>query len=76
MSKLHCDIKYMYTTRTGHRFILVIADEVTNYLVTIAFYRRTSHKVGEALINYVFCKYGPPSYLKFDEDLAFLSKVM
>ena len=31
--KLSCDIKYMYTGSTGHKFTLVVTDEVTNYLV-------------------------------------------
>ena len=33
MSKLSCDIKFMYRASTGHKFILIVADEVTNYLV-------------------------------------------
>ena len=58
-TELSCDIKYMYRTSTGQRFILVVADEVTNYLVTIPLYRGTSHEVGEAFINHVFCKHSP-----------------
>ena len=35
MSKLSCDIKYMYIINIAHRFILAVTDEVTNYPVTI-----------------------------------------
>ena len=76
MGKLSCDIKYMYRANIGHKFILVVTDEVTTYLVTIPLIGGTSHKVEEALINHVFGKHGPPSYLIFDEDKLFLSGVM
>ena len=54
MGKLSCDIKYMYRASTGHKFIPVVADDVT-----ISLYIGILHKVGEALINYVFCKHSP-----------------
>ena len=59
VSKINCDIKYMYKESTDHRFILGVTDEVTTYLVTIPLYRGTSCEVGEALMNYVFCKHSP-----------------
>ena len=73
--KLSCDIKCMYRASTGHRFILVVTNEVTNYLVTIPLHRGTSHDVGEALINYVFENMAP-SCLVFDEDQSFISSIM
>ena len=51
----------MYRSSTGHKLILVVADEVTSYLVTIPLYRGTSHEIGEAHKS-CFCKYGSPSY--------------
>ena len=62
----------MYGESTGHKFILVVIDAATNYLVTILLHRGISHEIGETLINYVFCKNGPLRYLIFDEDHAFL----
>ena len=50
----------MYRGITGHRFILVVSDEVKNYLFTIPLYRGTSHEIGEAPIKHVFCKHAPP----------------
>ena len=55
-SKLSCDIKYTSRASTCHKFILVVANKATNYLVTIPLYRGTSHEVGEALINHGFAK--------------------
>ena len=49
----------MYRASTGHRLIIVITDEVANYLVKILLLRRISHEIGEALINYALCKHGP-----------------
>ena len=65
----------MYRASTGHRFIIVVTDEVTNYLVTVLLYSGISHEAGEALTNYAFCKHGPPSYLVFHKDQSFLSSV-
>ena len=59
ISKLSCDIKYIYRASTGHTFILVVTDEVTNCLLTVPLHRWTSPEVGEALINCLFCKHGP-----------------
>ena len=66
----------MYRAHTHHKFILVVTDEVTNNLVTIPLYRGTSLEIEEALIKPTICKRGPPGYLIFDEDHAFLSSVM
>ena len=67
MSKFRCDIKYMYRASTGHKFILVVTDEVTNYLVTIPLYRGPSHKARETLIIMNFVNISP-SHLILDED--------
>ena len=37
----------MCRARRDHRFILVSTDEVTNCLVTVPFYRGTSHEIGK-----------------------------
>ena len=54
VGKVSCNIKYMYRASTGHQFILVVADKVTNYIVTIPLYEGTSHEVRKACINHVF----------------------
>ena len=52
----------MYRTSTGHTFIPFVANEVSNYVVTIPLYGETSCEIGEVLIN----------HLIFAEDKAFL----
>ena len=49
----------MYRASTCDRFIFVATGEVISYSVTFLLYTGTSHEVGEALMNYVFSKYGP-----------------
>ena len=44
MSKLSCDIKYMYRASTGCKFILVVADEVMTFVVLIPPYKVASHE--------------------------------
>ena len=51
LSKLHMDLKVMSRSQKGHRFILCIIDEMTNYLITVPIYHSTSEEVGEALIE-------------------------
>ena len=50
VSKLGCNIKCMYRGNTGQRFILVAANEVINYSVTISLYThgswRNTYKFG------------------------------
>ena len=44
--------------------MLVVADEIANYLLTVPLYIRTSRETGGAIL----CTHGPKSYLIFDED--------
>ena len=41
----------------GHKFMLCIMDEVTNYLITVPIYYSRSEEIGDALINNVISKY-------------------
>ena len=60
----------------GHRFILCIIDEVTNYLITVPIYHSRSEEIGDALIENVVSKYCIPDYLIMDQDSAFMSSHM
>ena len=52
LSKLSMDLKVMPRSQKGHKFILCIIDEVTNYLITIPIQHSRSEE-GEALIEHV-----------------------
>ena len=60
----------------GHRYILCIIDEVTNYLVTVPIFQARSEEIGEALIENVITKYCIPEYIIMDQDSAFMSSLM
>ena len=76
MSRLSMDLKVMPTSHKGHRFILCVIDEVTNFLVTVAIFQARSEEIGEALLENVITKYCIPEYIIMDQDSAFISSLM
>ena len=60
----------------GHKFILCIIDEMTNYLITVPIHQAKSEEVGEALIENVIIKYCVPEYIIMDQDNTFMSPLM
>ena len=70
------DIKGMLKFNKGHKFILCIIDEVTNYLITALLYQAKSKEVGEALIENIIMKYCIPNCIIMDQDSAFMSSLM
>ena len=76
MSRLNMDLKAMPRLYKGHRYILCIVDEVTNFLVTVPIFQAKSEEVGEALLEHVITKYCIPEYIIMDQDSAFMSSLM
>ena len=76
LSRLSMDLKVMPRLHKGHKFILCIIDEVTNYLITVPIHQAKSEEVGEALIENVIPKYCIPEYIIMDQDSAFMSSLM
>ena len=60
----------------GHKYILCIIDEVTNYLITVHMYQAKSEEIGEALTENVITKYCIPEYIIMDQHTAFMSSLM
>ena len=56
LSKLSMDLKVMPRSHKGHKFILCIIDEVTNYSITVPIYPAKSEEIGEAFIENVITK--------------------
>ena len=52
LSRLSMD--FMPRSYRGHKLILCIIDEVTNYLITVPIHQAKSEEVGEALIENMF----------------------
>ena len=57
MSRLSMDLKVMPRSHKGHRYILCIIDEVTNFLITVPIFQARSEERGEALLENVITKY-------------------
>ena len=76
LSRLSMDIKVMPKSNKGHKFILCIIDEVTNYLITVLIYQLKVEEVGKALIEHVIIKYCILNCIIIDQDSAFMSSLM
>ena len=76
LSRLCMDLKVMPRSHKGHKFILCIIDEVTNYLITVPIHQVRAEKIGEVLIENVITKYCIPEYIIMDQDSAFMSSLM
>ena len=76
LSRLSMDLKVMVTSYKGHKFILCIIDEVTNYLITVPIHQSTLEEIGDTFIENVISKYWVPDYLIMDQGSAFMSSFM
>ena len=76
LSRLSMHLKVMPKSYRGHKFILCVIDEMTNYLITMPIYQARSEEIGNSLIDNVISKYGIPEYLIMDQDSAFISTIM
>ena len=78
MSRLSMDLKVMPKLHKGHRYILCVIDEVTNFLVTVPIFQTRSEEVGEALLEHVITKQNNkiPDYIIMDQDSAVMSSLM
>ena len=51
------DLKVLPKSYRGHKFILCVIDEMTNYLITMPIYQARSEEIGDLLIDNVISKY-------------------
>ena len=73
LSKLSMDLKVMPRSQKGHKFILCIIDETTNYLITIPIHHSRSEEVEEALIEHAISKFCALNCIIMDQGSAFMS---
>ena len=76
MSTLSMDLKVMPRSHKGHKYILCIIDEETNFLVTVPIFHAKSEEVGEALLEHIITKYCIPEYIIMDQHRTFVSSLM
>ena len=75
LSSLSMDLKVMPHSSKGHKLILCIIDEVTNYLITAPIYQSKAEEIGDALIELVVMKYCILDCIIMDQDQAFMSSL-
>ena len=56
LSRLSMDLKVMPKSHKGHKFILGVIDEVTNYFISAPIYQSRSEELGQALIENVISR--------------------
>ena len=66
----------MPLSHKGHKYILCIIDEVTNYLIMVPIFQARLEEIGEALIENVITKYCIPEYIIMDQGSTFMSSLM
>ena len=66
----------MLRSYKGHKYILCIIDEVTNYLITVPIHQSRLGEIGDALIENVISKYCVSNYIIMDQDSPFMSSHM
>ena len=76
LSRLSMDLKVMPKSSKGHKFILCIIDEVTNYLIMTPVYQSKAEEIGEALIEHIITKYCVPNCIIMDQDSTFMSSLV
>ena len=74
--RVSMDVKVMPRSYKGHKYILCIIDEVTNYFIMVPIFQARSEDIGEALIESVITKYCIPEYIIMDQDSTFMSSLM
>ena len=76
MSRQNMDLKVMPKSHKGHRYILCVIDNVTNFLITVPIFQAKSEEVGEAILEHVITKHWILDYIIMDQDSAFMSSLM
>ena len=66
----------MPRSQKGHKFVLCIIDEMTNYLITVPIHHSRSEEAGEALIEHVISKCCAANCIIMDQDSTFMSTLM
>ena len=66
----------MPRSQKGHKYVLCVIDEVTNFLITVPIFQAGSEEVGEVLLEHVITKYCIPDYIIMDQDSVLMSSLM
>ena len=75
LSRLSIDLKIMPRSHKGHKYILHVIDEVTNYLIMVPIYQSKAEEMGDALTEHITTKYCVPDCIIMDQESAFRSSL-
>ena len=70
------DLKVMLRSHKGHKYILCIIDEVTNYLIMVPISQSKVDEIGDAFIENVVTKYCIPDCIIMDQVSMFMSSII
>ena len=70
------DLKVMPRSHKGHKYILCIKDEVTNYLIIVPIYQSKVEERGDVLIENVITKYYILDCIIMDQESTFMSSLI
>ena len=76
LSRLSMDLKAMPRSYKGHKYILCVIDELTNYLITVPIHQAKSEEIGYVLIGNAITKYYIPECIIVDQYSAVMSSFM
>ena len=66
----------MPKSQKGHKYVLCVIDEVTNFLITVPIFQAGSEEIREALLEHVITKHCIPDYTIMDQASTFMSSLM
>ena len=66
----------MPKSHKGHKYILCIIDEVTNYLIVVPIYQSKAEEIGDTLIKHIITKYFVPDCIIMDQERALMSSLI
>ena len=70
------DIKVIVRSHRGHKHILCVIDEVTNYLITVPIHQAKSEEIRNASIENIITNYCIPEHIIMDQDSTSMSSLM
>ena len=72
MTTLSRDLKVMFRSYKGHKYIPVVITEVTSFMVAIPIHHSRSEGIGYALIQHIFNKDSMLEYIIMDQNSGFM----
>ena len=66
----------MPRSHKGHKYILCIIDEVTNYFIMVPICQSKAEEIGDALIEHIMTKYCILDCIIMDQESTFMSSVI